>query len=282
MAEFPETVAALPTPLSRTLAPDPGALRAHLQWLASEGADGALVLGTNGEFPSFRLEERRRIAEAAASAESGLQLLLGVGSCAVDEVETLLEIAGSNGYVAALCPPPFYFRSAPRAGIAKFLHRVLDATPVPLLLYHIPGITGIPVDDELLEELAGHDTLAGVKDSSGSEDELLRLLAGLAHRLYYVGHDRLVARCREGGGKGSITATANLAPGLVAEARRSPEAQRRLGALRDLLEDFGLGQAVKAILRARGFGDYGTRPPLLELARGQERELLSRLDALGI
>ena len=77
--------APVPTPLDGKLEFDAAAQKRHLDWLASEGLDGALVLGTNGEFPSLSLDERKVVAESAAAVKADLQLMLGIGSCALPE-----------------------------------------------------------------------------------------------------------------------------------------------------------------------------------------------------
>ena len=266
-------IAPIPTPLTDTDRFDPSAQRSHLEWLAAQGLDGALVLGTNGEFPSFSLDERRAVAEAAAAAEPGLELLLGVGSSALPEVLEMLRIAEASGYAAVLCPPPFYYRAAPVEGVADFFRRVLDASRLPVLLYHIPQVSGIAISDELLDRIGDHENLAGVKDSTGDPDELLRLAARFRDRAYLVGTDRLVRACLEAGGCGSISAGASVAPGLVAAVHRGEAEQDELDALRGLLEDSGLGPSVKSILRRCGFGDYATRPPLLGLEWEKEEAL---------
>jgi 4-hydroxy-tetrahydrodipicolinate synthase len=249
--------------------------------LAGHGLDGAVIGGTNGEFPSFTLIERRRAAEAAAAAQSGLRLVLGVGSCALGDVIELAAAAGDLGYDALLCPPPFYFRSAPLAGLAAFFGRVIATSSIPVLLYHIPQVTGIAIGDELLDRLADSGGAAGVKDSSGSPDEMDRLLGRFAGRSYLVGSDRLVSRCLKRGGSGSITAAANVAPALVAGVASDHGLQGVLDRLRSLLEEFGLLPAVKAILREMGFGDYATRPPLVGMELDRERELIERFEAMS-
>jgi dihydrodipicolinate synthase/N-acetylneuraminate lyase len=270
------TVAPVPTPLDATGQFDGAALARHLGWLASEGLDGALILGTNGEFPSFSLGERLRIAEQAATAGSGLSLMLGVGSCALSEVSEVIRSAPSWGYAAVLCPPPFYFRTAPVEGIAEFFKRVLDLSPLPVLLYHVPQVTGISISDALLDTIGDHGNFAGVKDSSGEPSELVRLTGRFRDRAYYVGADKLVWRCLEAGGAGSISAAASVVPKLVMAAGQDPTHQPRLDALRNLLEEYGLGPAVKSILRWMGFGDFTTRPPLLGLDSKRERTLVER------
>jgi len=266
-------IAPVPTPLTIDNQFDAAAQRAHLQWLASEGLDGALVLGTNGEFPSFSLDERRAVAEGAAAASPDIQMLLGVGSCALPEVVEMLGVAAACGYTAVLCPPPFYYRAAPVEGVAEFFRAVLDHSPLPVLLYHIPQVSGVPISDRLLDLIGEHENLAGVKDSSGDEDELRRLAARFADRAYVVGSDRLVRACLEAGGRGSISAAASVAPRLVCAVHRGKAEQKELDALRGLLEEYGLGPSVKAILRRSGLGGFATRPPLLGLDRSREEAL---------
>ena len=272
--------APVPTPLGHDDRIDVQALGKHLRWLAAEGLDGALILGTNGEFPSLDLAERRLVAEAAASTSTLLNLMLGVGSCALPDVLDLAEFAADLGYAAVLCPPPYYYRQAPIAGITEFFRRLLDASPLPVFLYHIPQVTGIPISDELLDALGQHENLAGVKDSSASSDEMRRLIARFPTGVYMVGNDHLLAECRAAGGSGSISAAASVAPALVAEVNRDPGRQGRLSAVRRLLEHHGLGPAVKAVLRSRGFGEYATRPPLVGLDERIGRQVATELKTL--
>jgi dihydrodipicolinate synthase/N-acetylneuraminate lyase len=266
-------IAPVPTPLDREMAFDGTALSAHLRWLASEGLDGALILGTNGEFPSLALEERRAVAEVAASADSRLQLILGVGSCALPEVLTMVELAASLGYESVLSPPPFYFRSAPAEGVAAFFREILDRSALPVLLYHIPQVTGVPISDEVLDLIGDHENLAGVKDSSGDPGELHRFSSRFREGCYLVGNDRLVTDCIAEGGAGSITAAASVAPALVCSVQRGDGEQGDLDRVRGLLEEYGLGPSVKAILRHCGLGAFATRPPLLGLDAENEQLL---------
>jgi 4-hydroxy-tetrahydrodipicolinate synthase len=258
-------VAPVPTPLDAGLAFDRKAQAAHLKWLASEGLDGALILGTNGEFPSFSLDERRQVAEEAVAAESGLDLILGVGSCALPEVLAMVDLASSLGYRAVLCPPPFYFRSAPAKGIAAFFLEILDRASLPVLLYHIPQVTGVAISDEVLDLLSGHPNLAGVKDSTGDPEELRRLTVRFADGCYMVGNDRLVTACVEVAGNGSISAAASVAPALVCAVQRGEGEQADLDRVRSLLEEYGLGPSVKNLLKRFGFGAFATRSPLVGL-----------------
>ncbi len=269
MDQISGAFAPVPTPLDAGLAFDQKAHAAHLKWLASEGLDGALILGTNGEFPSFSLDERRAVAEAAVAANSGLDLILGVGSCALPEVLVMLDLASSLSYRAVLCPPPFYFRSASAGGIAAFFLEILERSSLQVLLYHIPQVTGVAISDEVLDLLGNHPNLAGVKDSTGDPDELRRLTDRFADRSYMVGNDRLVTESVEAGGTGSISAAASVAPAMVCAVLRGEAEQIDLDRLRSLLEEYGLGPSVKNLLSRFGFGDFATRPPLVGLDDGR-------------
>jgi len=280
MQQLTGAFAPVPTPLDTDRLFDAAAQAAHLRWLASEGLDGALVLGTNGEFPSLSLDERRVVASSAAAADSGLQLMLGVGSCALPEVVAMLGVAADCGYGSVLCPPPFYFRSAPAAGLAAFFREVLGHSTLPVLLYHIPQVTGVPISDELLDLIGHHDRLAGVKDSSGDRAELSRLTERFSDGAYFVGNDHLVRTCIEAGGRGSITAAASVTPRLVRAVQMGEEDQGALDVVRDLLEEYGLGSSVKAILKRMGLGEFSTRPPLSELDPARVDGLWERLNRL--
>lgn len=273
--------APVPTPLDASGAIEPAALGNHLAWLAAEKLDGALILGTNGEFASFTLPEREAVARAAASQSAGLKLLLNVGANALPEVLELAAVGADCGYQALLCPPPFYFRNAPVAGLAAFFRALLDASRLPVLLYHIPQVTGIAISDELLAAIGKHDNLGGVKDSSGDEAELKRLTAHFAAGSYLVGNDKLIAPALAAGGKGSITACASVIPDLVKSIERKPDNQIKLNSVRNLVEKFGLMPAVKAILRRKKFGHYGTRPPMLGLPEAQAQQMFAMLDMFG-
>jgi 4-hydroxy-tetrahydrodipicolinate synthase len=273
MTEISGAIAPVPTPLDADLRFDAEAQAAHLNWLAAEGLDGALILGTNGEFPSFSFDERRVVAEAAVAANSSLSLVLGIGSCALPEALALSDIAASLGYHAVLCPPPFYFRAAPPEGIAAFFLDVLDRSSLPVLLYHIPKVTGVPISDGVLDLLGPNQNLAGVKDSTGDAGELSRLTSRFEDRCYLVGNDRLVTECLDAGGSGSITAAASVAPHLVSAVQMGEGNQSHLDAVRALLERFGLGPSVKSILRRCGFGEFATRPPLVGLDSELEEPL---------
>ena len=131
-----------------------------------------------------------------------------------------------------------------------------------------------------LLSIGRHDRLAGVKDSSGDRAELQRLTERFSDGAYFVGNDQLVRSCIEAGGRGSITAAASVAPRLVRAVQMGEAEQEMLDRARGLLEEYGLGPAVKAILKRKGLGVFATRPPLRELESERADELWDRVSRL--
>src|SRR5690606_3496824 len=123
-----------------------------------------------------------------------------------------------------------------------------------------------------------HENLVGIKDSTGDESEMARLLPTFKDGSYLVGHDKLIAKALAGGGKGSISACASVVPDLVARIKTKPDQQPKLNSVRGMLEKFGLMPAVKAILNKKGFGDYATRPPMTGLDPAKAEQLFAMLN----
>ncbi len=147
---------------------DPGAMAAIMQWHKKCGADGVVVLGTSGEFPSFTVKERRMVTETVLKHRNGLNIIVGPGTTNLADTIELARHAESNGADGLLVIPPFYFNEPPLDGLTDYYKQLFDACGLPMNLYHIPGTSEVSITIELLKALSGYDHLAGIKDSSGS------------------------------------------------------------------------------------------------------------------
>jgi 4-hydroxy-tetrahydrodipicolinate synthase len=141
-----------------------------MPFLKQRGADGVVVCGTTGEFPSFSVAERKRIAEAALKHRSGLDVIVQVGTPNLPETLELLAHAAANGASEVLCIPPFYFKNPSVAGLTKYYSHVLEAARIPVHLYHYPGVSAVPISLELMHNLEHYPKLAGIKDSTGNAE----------------------------------------------------------------------------------------------------------------
>ncbi len=272
--------AALVTPMtadgSEIALPIVGPLLTHL---SAARADGFLVLGTTGESASLSFAEKLALVAEASSCAGGLRMIVGCGSCSLNETLELVELAARRNAQAVLVPPPFYFRNAVPGGIERFFEAVLERARLPVILYHIPLLTGLPLDRKMLGRLKRFDTLWGVKDSGGRLQDTSRFLASPPRRVM-LGSDMNMLDGLKIGVSGIISACANVAPELhraIYDAYRSgrdaERLQERLVEIRKSLKDLPFIAALKRWLAYRGVDAGGARLPQLNLTPGEEDRL---------
>jgi 4-hydroxy-tetrahydrodipicolinate synthase len=276
------------TPLGERERIDPGALARLLAWFRSAGCRGAVLAGTNGEGPSLSATEKRDLIRTAGPIADGLDLILGIATTSLEEAVWLSRQAADAGAVAVLAMAPFYFRDAPETGVETWFRGLLDRSPLPVLLYNFPSRTGFPLRPEMLARLAGHENLAGAKDSSGERANLhaYRQALGPERRLF-VGDETLLMDALRAGWAGTISGASNVLPAWIAqicrEFRNDPEAAEAkfalvLPAIRELR---GVPQPAlnKALLRRMGvLSDARLKPPLVD---ADESLVEAKLRALG-
>ena len=162
--------AAAVTPCDKTGRFDPGAMKDVLAWFKHNGADGVVVLGTSGEFPSFSVAERKLVAETALKNKVGLNVIVGPGTPNIGETVELAKHAQDHGADGLLVIPPFYFNNPPVDGLTRYYSMLFEQVRIPINLYHIPGTSEAPITLELLKNLSRYPNLAGIKDSSGNAE----------------------------------------------------------------------------------------------------------------
>lgn len=156
---------------------DPGAMADVMAWHRKCGADGVVVLGTSGEFPSFSTKERRVITETVMKHKNGLNVIVGPGTPNIIETTELAAHAKAVGADGLLVIPPFYFNEPPLDGLTDYYKRLMDKVDLPTNLYHIPGTSEVSISIDLMNNLKGYDHLAGIKDSSGSVEGYQKFVA---------------------------------------------------------------------------------------------------------
>lgn len=259
-----------------------------LAWFEASGCRGAVLAGTNGEGPSLSAVEKRDLLESAAGVRGSLELILGVATPSLDEAVWLCRQAHRFGAASALVMAPFYFRDAPEEGIEHWFLELLDASPLPVLVYNFPQKAGIVLRPELIGRLARHERFLGAKDSSGDATNLRTYREAVEDRhLLFVGNETLLAEALGLGWSGTISGAANVLPqwlsaicGEWASARESAEAKFALaldaiGALRA-----GPQPALnKAVLHRLGvLSDPRVRSPLVACPADRLEQALQTLE----
>jgi len=249
----------------------PGVARL-LAWFRSEGCDGVVLAGTNGEGPSLSAVERRDLVRTAVPLAHGMPVILGVATPSLEEAIWLCRQAHSAGATAALVMPPAYFREAPEAGLVAWFEAVLERSSVPILLYNFPKRTGITLSPELVRRLAGHEAMHGLKDSSGDRGNLQAYAQAAPGKLLYVGDETLLIEAIDAGWTGTISGAANVLgrwlAQIVGELKTDREsAETKFALLAPVLEAVRKSPqpgSHKAILQALGvMDDSRMRLPLL-------------------
>src|SRR5580693_8067117 len=153
------------TPCDKGLHFDPELYQDVLAYLKEKGADGVVVLGTTGEFPSFSFAERKKIAETAFKHRNGLNIIVSPGTSNFPETLELSLHAQENGADGLLIVPPFYYKHPSLDGLTKYFSMLFEQVNIPINLYHIPFATGVPISHELLHAMEKYPNLTGIKDS---------------------------------------------------------------------------------------------------------------------
>lgn len=189
-----------------------------LAWFEACGCKGAVLAGTNGEGPSLSAPEKRDLISAATKLSGKLELTLGIATPSLDEACWLCKQASGAGAAGVLLMAPYYFRDASEDGVYDWFIRVLESSPCSVWIYNFPQKTGIAISPELMARLAQHNRFGGLKDSSGTRENLAAYAAALAPNAsaapysMFVGNEELLLDALDSGWTGTISGAANVIP----------------------------------------------------------------------
>jgi 4-hydroxy-2-oxoglutarate aldolase len=239
-------------------------IRAHLD----AGMTGVVVAGSTGEAALLDEKERASLVEVARySVPSDKRLIVGTGAESTRSAQQLTRRAAERGADAVLVVAPHYY-GAKAVALRDHYVAIADNSPVPVILYTIPKYMHFPLPPQLVAELAQHENIVGIKDSSGD----LEILAGYLKAqsdgfTVLTGNGSTFKRALELGARGGILAVSLFAAGLALEVytSRSQPAQDRLAPLSSrIVGDMGVA-GVKAALDRVGLIGGPVRSPLAPL-----------------
>ena len=271
---------------------DYDALEALIDWQIDRGIDALVILGTTGEPSTLSPSERSAILECAAARIAGrVPLIAGTGSNDTRRAAEQSREAQRLGADALLVVTPYYNRAS-RAGLMAHFTAVADAVDLPVILYNVPGRTGVNLAPETVAELAKHPNLCAVKEAGGNIrqfTDLARLCGeGVA---VYCGNDDMIVPAMALGARGAISVASNVIPGemraltadwLRGEAKRCLDRQVELLKLIDALFAEVNPIPVKAALSMMGRIENTLRLPLSPLSDGKAAQLRAALEAAKV
>ncbi len=209
---FKGVITALITPL-RDGKVDEAAFTQLLERQIAAGIHGVVPMGTTGESASLTLDEHKRVVELCVQVAAGrIRVIAGAGSSATDKAIELTRFAKMVGADGALMVTPYYNRPS-QEGLARHFEAVAEAVQLPVLLYNVPGRTGVDMANETVARLAAHPNIVGIKDATGDLSRVSWMRANIEGQFDLIsGDDPSYLGYHAQGGVGVISVTSNVAP----------------------------------------------------------------------
>lgn len=210
---FKGVITALITPLRDGKVDEP-AFRTLLERQIAAGVHGVVPMGTTGESASLHLDEHKRVVELCVEVAAGrIRVIAGAGSSATDKSIDLVRHAKTVGADGALVVTPYYNRPS-QAGMAAHFEAIAEAVQLPVLLYNVPGRTGVDLANETAARLASHPNIVGIKDATGDMARISWMRAHIIDQQFDLisGDDPSYLGYHAHGGVGVISVTSNVAP----------------------------------------------------------------------
>ena len=286
MTAFTGMLVALATPFTADRQVDFSAFRRLVRHVVAGGADGMIVLGSTGEAATLLEAERDALIEACLLSAGDVPVLVGTGSNATQQAALWTRRAQVLGAQGALVVTPYYNKPTP-GGLVAHYQAVAEAAPgLPIMLYNVPGRTGLNIGPETLARLWENPALVAMKESSGNLAQIAEIARTLPEgKTLLSGDDSLAVASIAVGASGLVSVLGNLAPratrqlvNLALEGRRQ-EAITLLQALLPLMDALFLESnpiPLKAALALKGICLDTLRLPL-ESASSATRARLAEL-----
>ena len=265
---------ALVTPFTTEGEVDYKALKRLVEYLIQNGADFLCILATTGETPCLSTDEKNKIKQLVIDVNRGrVPILIGCGGnntrAVVEELKTT-DWTGIDG-ILSVCP---YYNKPSQEGLYQHFKAIAEACPLPVVLYNVPGRTGINMKSETTVRLANDcENIVAIKEASGSLEQVDEIIKNKPDRFDVIsGDDALTFSMVASGAAGSISVIGNALPREVSrmirlEFKGEYEGARtihhRFTELYSLLFVDGNPAGVKALLHEMGFIENVLRLPLV-------------------
>ena len=286
------------TPLTSSYEPNLPALVSHVEQLFESGSDGVAILGSTGEANSLTIEQRLDIISYCGRTLAPERLMMGTGSCALQDAIRLTQASIEAGVFSVLVIPPFYYKPQSDESVIRYYSELIssvDDSRLRIIFYNFPKLSGYNFSTEILQEFKERfgDIAAGIKDSSGNWENMLSITKNVPNFMVYSGTETLLLNILREGGAGCITASANLlAPEcqLVYQAWRNDQqdtaeqVQKELNGLRKALESYQFVSELKGLMALHTGSEHWQEmlPPFIPLLPSQVRELSEKINDLGL
>jgi len=227
---FRGSYVALITPMTETGEVDYASLHTLVDYQLQNGTDGLVIMGTTGEAATIPFSEQLTVLQAVIEQVAGrCQILAGNGSNSTAEAVAKTEALNAYAIDGFLTVTPYYNKPTQKGMLAHF-QTVAAATNKPVLLYNVPGRTGVDLQAATVAELSKVNNIVGIKEATGSMERLSQLKASCGADFDLLsGDDASAKEFILQGGHGVISVTTNVAPAamtaMIAAARQGNRQQ---------------------------------------------------------
>ncbi len=273
---------------------DYGTFAENVKTFGATKLAGLVVLGSNGEFTMLSHDEKVKLVKTARENLPREKMVIAGTGCESfkETLELTKECAAAGAEVALVVTPNYYKRDMNEAALEKFFTMLADASPIPVMLYNMPGNSGINIPSSLTIKLASHPNITGIKDSGGNIVQISEVLAKAPEGFsVFAGSGSYLLPTLALGGKGGTLAVANVVPDYCAEIQENFEngnfekARKMQLALLPLnaavTSRFGIG-GMKAAMDLVGYKGGLPRLPILPAGDDTRKAIAGILKELGI
>ncbi len=278
------TGVALVTPFKKDFSVDVDALKAIVNFQIDNGIDYLVVLGTTGESATLSKAEKELVITTVVEANKGrLPLVLGVGSNNTAEVVDELKSSDFKDFVAILSVSPYYNKPT-QEGIYQHFKAIAEASPIPVILYNVPGRTASNLLPSTIIRLANDfNNIVAVKEAAGDIVQAMKLIQDKPKDFLVIsGDDMITLPMVLAGGSGVISVIAEGFPKQFSEMvhlglnKRVDEAYKLHYLLTDSIEmifEQGNPAGIKEVFKSLGLSENTVRLPLVNADEDLARRL---------
>ena len=281
---FKGTGIALITPFKKDLSVDIESLIKIVNHVIDNGADFLVVLGTTSEAPTLTSEEKNLVINTILKANNGrLPILLGMGGNNTQAVIEAIKAQNFDGVQGILSVVPYYNKPNQR-GMKAHFEAIADASPVPVVVYNVPGRVGVNLQAATCVELAQHPNIIAVKEASGNLQQIMEILRDKPNDFDVLsGDDGITQPLMTLGAQGVISVAANaytkpfsrmmraMKEGRTEEALRLHYAMLRMNQL--IFAD-GNPAGIKCLMSIMGLCENVLRLPLVTVNDKVETDII--------
>lgn len=286
------SLVAIATPMFDNGDLDFARLKKLVDWHIDQGTDGIVAVGTTGESPTVGVDEHLEIIRTVIEQAAGrVPVIAGTGANSTREAIELTERAKAIGADYALSVVPYYNKPS-QEGLYQHFKAIAEAVDIPVILYNVPGRTGCDLANDTVIRLAEIPNIVGIKDATGNLDRAVDLISRAPTDFQlYSGDDATTLAFVLLGGHGTISVTANVAPGMMHEmcvlARQGRISEARIinNRLQHMHRDLFVEAnpiPVKWAMAELGLIEKGIRLPLTWLATANQPRVRKAMQHAGL